>query len=165
MNLSSMGLLSRRDLVSVSLLVSSSEMEATLNRTMVAAATSATETRYRNIPSANLGLPIRPTSPGSLPRRALLSGFSEVNGDKFHPRWVRPAAEAMVARLRGAGTRCFVFFKAHLCHWCLSHSIPAPLTLVRAAPRSRALSIRISLNICSDTATSAQLERHRTGRG
>jgi hypothetical protein len=48
-----------RDPVSVSLLVSSSELKATLNRTMIVAATSAKETRYRSRPSASLGLPIR----------------------------------------------------------------------------------------------------------
>ena len=48
-----------RDPVSVSLLVPSSEMEATPHKTMVAAATSATETRYRSTPSAGLRLSIR----------------------------------------------------------------------------------------------------------
>src|SRR6516165_11917238 len=59
MSLSSVGLLSMRDPVSDSLLVPSSEKEATLNRTMVAAATSPTETRYRSLPSAGLALSIR----------------------------------------------------------------------------------------------------------
>jgi len=33
-------------------------------------------------------------------------------------------------------TCCFAFAMAHLCRRCLSHSIPAPLTLVRAAPEA-----------------------------
>jgi hypothetical protein len=59
MTLFSGGLLSLRDCVSVSLLASSSGMEATLNRTMFTAATSATKTRNRIEPSANLALSVR----------------------------------------------------------------------------------------------------------
>jgi hypothetical protein len=59
----------------------------------------------------------------------------------FRHRWQRapPAMGAAGSRsdaceLRGTRTRRFAFVKAHLSHCCLSHSIPAPLTLVRAAP-------------------------------
>ena len=38
-----------------------------------------------------------------------------------------------LARVRGAGTRCFAFIKARLCGRCLSHLAPAPLMLVRTA--------------------------------
>jgi hypothetical protein len=66
-NKSSMGLLSMRDAVSVSLLVPSSEKEATLKRTMIAAATSPTETRYRSTPSVSLALSIRSLEMDILP--------------------------------------------------------------------------------------------------
>ena len=130
--------------MSVSLLVSSSEMEARLNRTMVAAATSATETRNRSIPSASLGLPIRPPSPGCPHRRAPLSGFSEVNGDKFHPRWVRPAAEAMVARLAALElVTCSSSRRTSAIGVCSIRS--GRLSAGAGGARSGAISIRISL--------------------
>jgi len=59
MTLSSGGLLSLRNCVSVSLLASSSEREATLNRSMFTAATSARKARNRIEPSANLALSVR----------------------------------------------------------------------------------------------------------
>lgn len=61
---------------------------------------------------------------------APLSGLSGVDRDKLHPRWVPPAGEAIVARL-------------------------AVLELRAGGSRNRAMSIRISSNICRDTATSA----------
>jgi hypothetical protein len=48
-----------RDPVSVSLLVPNSEKEATLKRTMIAAATSPTEARYTSTPSVSLALSMR----------------------------------------------------------------------------------------------------------
>jgi hypothetical protein len=59
----------------------------------------------------------------------------------------------------GAETRCFRFFKAHLSLAIWRISIPAPLTLARAAPADRAMSIKISSNLLRYR-NFGQLERH-----
>jgi hypothetical protein len=45
--------------------------------------------------------------------------------------------------------------KSHLCRLGLSYSIPFPGHAGAGGARSRAISIKISWNICRDTATSA----------
>jgi hypothetical protein len=66
----------------------------------------------------------------------------------WQPKW-------QAARPRGAGTRCFAFVKAHLCRRRVWHLTRSPVHAGAGGARSRAMSIRISLNIWRGTATSA----------
>ena len=86
-----------RDPVSVSLRVSSSETEARLNRTVVAAATSARHTG--TYPLQVSVCQFDRYSPDPRTRERHCRAFPTSMATRFHPRWVRPAAEAMVARL------------------------------------------------------------------
>ena len=57
--------------------------------------------------------------------------------------------------LRGTGTGCFAFVKAYLsCRWP-SYCDPSTPHAGAGGARNRAISIKISWNICRDTATSA----------
>jgi hypothetical protein len=56
---------------------------------------------------------------------------------------------------RGTGTGRFAFIKAHLRCRCLSHVIRSPGHAGAGGARRRAISDRMSWNICRDTATSA----------
>jgi hypothetical protein len=56
---------------------------------------------------------------------------------------------------RSAGTCCFAFIKAHLCRRRLPHLTPSAGHAGAGSACSRAMSIRISRNICFGTATSA----------
>jgi hypothetical protein len=56
---------------------------------------------------------------------------------------------------RSAETRCFAFTKACLCCHRLSHLTRSPVHSGAGGARSRAISDRMSANICRGTATSA----------
>src|SRR6266404_2491871 len=88
---------------------------------------------------------ICPTFLGFRDRRAPSSSSSFVgaHGKKLRPRRVPWAAEAMGCPACGDGTHCAAFIMAHLC--------------CRCGARSRAISDRISWNICRDTATASDV--------
>ena len=62
---------------------------------------------------------------------------------------------AMGCLRRGSEPADFVFIRARLCLLCPSHLIPGALHAGAGGARNRAMSMRISLNICRGTATSA----------
>jgi hypothetical protein len=65
------------------------------------------------------------------------------------------AAKSSGCSPREAATRCFAVTKAHLCRRHLSHLTHVAVTLAPGGARSRAISVKIFLNICRDTSTSA----------
>ena len=75
-------------------------------------------------------------------------------GKRRRPDPANSAGLAATGEL-GAETRCFVLIKAYLCRRRLSHLTASPGHAGAGGARSRAISIRISWNLCRGTVTSA----------
>jgi hypothetical protein len=87
-------------------------------------------------------------------KTAMVSLFGRRH-NKSRPGRMRWRAKAEDCRPRGAGTRSFASIKAYLCCGSLSHLIPSTPHAGAGDARSRAISRRMSWNICRSTATSA----------
>jgi len=89
-----------------------------------------------------------------MPTRAIVSLLRRRH-NKCRPGRMPWRAKAEDCRPRGAGIRSFALIKAYLCRGFLSHLTLSAPHAGAGGVRSRAISDKISWNICRDTATSA----------